>query len=273
MAAEFDHSTRAVLEALDLKPVEPDGWVCCGSTPAHRTDHHLAVELPLESMILYEQEGLSDITLPCAACYNRFRAAARDLRREPALKAELEQDLGQSYHDSLRILSLIDLILDKVGLEKVEQRVVRPLEGLKVVCYYGCLLTRPPDVTGADQAEYPRTMDRLMESLGATVLDWDRKVSCCGASLSAISPDLIFELSGDILNNAIARGADVIAVACPLCHTNLDGRQTQMPDQQPIPAMYFTQLMAVAFGLPEKAAALKKNLIDPRPVLSAAGVL
>jgi heterodisulfide reductase subunit B len=273
MAAEFDHSTRAVLEALDLKPVEPDGWVCCGSTPAHRTDHHLAVELPLESMILFEQEGLSDITLPCAACYNRFRAAARDLRREPALKAELEQDLGQSYHDSLRILSLIDLILDKVGLEKVEQRVVRPLEGLKVVCYYGCLLTRPPDVTGADQAEYPRTMDRLMESLGATVLDWDRKVSCCGASLSAISPDLIFELSGDILNNAIARGADVIAVACPLCHTNLDGRQTQMPDQQPIPAMYFTQLMAVAFGLPEKAAALKKNLIDPRPVLSAAGVL
>ena len=273
MAEEFDHSTRAVLEALDLKPIEPEGWVCCGSTPAHRTDHRLATQLPLESLILFEQEGLTDVTLPCAACFNRFRAATRDLRRDPALQAELEQDLGHTYHDSLTILSLLDLIHQRVGLEAVAQRVVKPLQGLKVVCYYGCLLTRPPGVTGSEDAEYPMQMDQLLQTLGATVLDWDRKVACCGASLSATQSDIVFELSGEILDNAQARGADAVAVACPLCHANLDGRQTQMEGRQPIPVLYFTQLMALALGLPDKATALKRNLVDPRPVLAGAGLL
>jgi heterodisulfide reductase subunit B2 len=273
MAAEFDHSTRAVLTELGLTPVEPDGWVCCGSTPAHRTDHHLAVKLPLESLIRFEQEGLSEVTLPCAACFNRFRAATRDLRLDPALKSELEQEVGHTYHDSLTVLSLLDVIADRVGVEAVSQHVTRPLAGLKVACYYGCLLTRPPSVTGSDSAEYPMQMDRLMQALGATVVDWDRKVACCGASLSATISDIVFELSGDILDNAIARGADIVAVACPLCHANLDGRQSQMRGRQAIPAMYFTQLMALAFGLPEPAMALKRNLIDPRPVLAAAGLL
>jgi heterodisulfide reductase subunit B len=116
-------------------------------------------------------------------------------------------------------------------------------------------------------------MDQLLQTLGATVLDWDRKVACCGASLSATNSDIVFELSGEILDNAQARGADAVAVACPLCHANLDGRQTQMEGRQPIPVLYFTQLMALAFGLPDKATALKRNLVDPRPVLASTGIL
>jgi len=272
LAKEFDLSTRTVLQALGIKPIEVEGWVCCGSTPAHRVDHHLATRLPLQSMILMEQAGLSQVTLPCAACFNRFRAAARDLRLDPALKEDLERELGYTYNDSLAILSLTDLIVDRIGLEKVTSAVKRPLEGLTVACYYGCLLTRPPRVTGAERAEYPDGMDRLMRALGATVVDWDRKVACCGASLSATKSDIVLEMSGDILANARARGADVVAIACPLCHTNLDGRQTQMPSGPRMPALYFTQLMAIAFGMPAQAA-LERNLIDPRPVLAGHGLL
>jgi heterodisulfide reductase subunit B len=272
MAAEFDRSTRAVLEALGVNPVEPEGWVCCGSTPAHRVDHHLATRLPLESLILYEQEGLSEVTLPCAACFNRFRAATRDIRLDPALREDIEREIGQPYHDSLQITSLPDLIVQRIGLETVEKKVKRPLEGLKVACYYGCLLTRPPGVTGAARAEYPDTVDRLMRALGATPVDWDRKVACCGASLSATETDIVLELSSEILANAKARGADVVAVACPLCHTNLDGRQTQMKGAPIVPAMYFTQLIAIALGMPGDAA-LDRNLINPRPVLAGRGLL
>jgi len=272
MAAEFDRSTRAVLKELGVKPVEPEGWVCCGSTPAHRVDHHLATRLPLESLILYEQEGLSEMTLPCAACFNRFRAAARDIRLDPALREDLEREVGHSYHDSVQITSLPDLIVERIGLETVEKQVRKPLAGLKVACYYGCLLTRPPGVTGAVRAEYPDTIDRLMRALGATPVDWDRKVACCGASLSATETEIVLEMSGGILANAKARGADVIAVACPLCHTNLDGRQTQMKGSPIIPAMYFTQLMAIALGMPGDAA-LDRNMIDPKPLLAGRDLL
>jgi heterodisulfide reductase subunit B len=111
-----------------------------------------------------------------------------------------------------------------------------------------------------------------MRALGATPVDWDRKVACCGASLSATETEIVLEMSGEILANAKARGADVVAVACPLCHTNLDGRQTQMRGAPIMPAMYFTQLIAIALGIPGDAA-LERNLIDPRPALAGRGLL
>ncbi|KPK95120.1 MAG: hypothetical protein AMJ88_01585 [Anaerolineae bacterium SM23_ 63] len=271
LAKEFDHSARAVLKTLDLQPVAPQGWICCGSSPAHRVDHRQSIQMPLESLVLYEQEGLKEVTLPCAMCFNRFRAAARELRLDPELKQDLDQELGFEYQDSVAISSLLDFVVDRVGLESISDKVQKPLKGLKVVCYYGCLLTRPPEVTGSVEPEYPMTMDRLMKTLGATVIDWDRKVACCGASLSLTKTELVFEMSGNILENAQARGADAVVVACPMCHINLDGRQTQM-DIQHIPVLYFTQLMALAFGMPDDAA-LKYNMIDPRPLLKERGLL
>jgi heterodisulfide reductase subunit B len=270
MAEEFDRSTRAVLEALDLKPVEPEGWVCCGSTPAHRVDEHLATRLPLESLVLFEREGLDEVALPCAACFNRFRAATRHLREDHELKDDLEREMGIAYHESVEVLSLLDLIEQRVGAESVRARVTQPLQGLRVACYYGCLLTRPPSITGAEDPEYPMAMDRLVQALGAEPVAWDSKVSCCGASLALTNLDIVVAMGRAVLENARARGADVVAVACPLCHSNLDTRQNKMNLEAPMPVLYITQLMALAFGLAPRAA-LHRNLTDPRPVLAAKG--
>jgi heterodisulfide reductase subunit B len=272
MAAEFDRSARAVLESLDLTPVEPEGWICCGSTPAHRVDEREAVRLPLTSLLMLQQQGFDEVALPCAACFNRFRSAVRELRRDTHLKEEMETDLGVDFHDGIAVLSLLDLLQERVGWEAIGGRVRQPLTGLKVACYYGCLLTRPPAVTGAAEAEYPMAMDRLMRALGAEPVPWDSKVSCCGASLALTNTEIVLEMSQAILDNARARGADVVAVACPLCHSNLDGRQMHMDIPAPIPVLYFTQLMALALGLKEHAA-LERNLVDPRPVLSSRGVV
>jgi heterodisulfide reductase subunit B len=272
LAKEFNLSALATLEALDRTPVEPKGWICCGSSPAHRVDHELAVQLPLESLALYEIEGVSEVTLPCAMCFNRFKAAARELRLDPELKEEVDQELGYEYQDSLAISSLLDYVVENVGLEAVAEKVTKPLEGLKVACYYGCLLTRPPEITGSKDPEYPMAMDHLMRALGAEPIDWDRKVSCCGASLSLTATDIVLEMSAKILENARTRGADLLAVACPMCHANIDGRQAQMEGLEPMPALYFTQLMALAFGMSEEAA-LKFNMVDPRPLLKERGLL
>jgi heterodisulfide reductase subunit B len=151
--------------------------------------------------------------------------------------------------------------------------VKKPLEGLKVVCYYGCLLTRPPEVTGAGHPENPTDMDELVAALGAEVVDWSYKTVCCGAAHSLTRPDIVVKLSGGILDHARQAGADAVVVACPLCHMNLDTRQFQMDLEAPLPVLFFTQLMAVALGLPEKDAALNKNLTDPRPLLRDKGLL
>jgi heterodisulfide reductase subunit B len=378
MAAEYDHSIRAIASVLELELVEPDGWLCCGSSPAHRADPDLALRLPMQNLALIEQMELGEVTLPCAMCFNRFRAALHETGADPALKSEIETEVGYHFKDSVAVRSLLDVLVNRVGLDKIASQIKTPLAGLKVACYYGCLLTRPPKVTHAEQPEYPMMMDSLMSALGATAVDWGSKTACCGASLSITRTDIVLDLSARILADARAAGADAVVVACPLCHANLDGRQHQMPHppapspevkrrtseegeqpppspddkrrtseereqprpspdgkrrtseegeqphpspdgkrrtleerEQPhpspddsilsgaqrsrrgvvtrpwppkgsgegwaggeaVPVFYFTQLMALSFGLGEKAAALSKNMVDTKPLLREKGIL
>jgi heterodisulfide reductase subunit B len=141
------------------------------------------------------------------------------------------------------------------------------------VAYYGCLLTRPPQVTESEHPENPTDMDDLLAALGAEVVDWSYKTLCCGAAHALTRPDIVRSLSGNLVHHAREAGADAIAVACPLCHMNLDTRQMQIEMNEPMPILYFTQLMALALGLPEKAAALNKNVVDPRPLLASRDLL
>ncbi|GAB4472425.1 MAG: hypothetical protein Kow00124_10450 [Anaerolineae bacterium] len=267
-AGEFDHSTRAVCEALGIRLIEPKGWVCCGSTAAHRADPQAAISLPLQNLILFEQSGFSEVTMPCAACFNRHKVAQHEVA---AGHAEPEVD-GVRYQETVQVNTLISTILTHVGIEGIEAVVKQPLTGLKVAPYYGCLLTRPPEVTGASAPENPTDMDQILAALGAEVVDWSYKTTCCGAAHSLTRPDIVLDLSSRLIQEARRAGADALAVACPLCHMNLDARQFQMGLSETVPVLYFTQLMALAFGLGERAAALGKNLADPRPLLRSKGL-
>jgi len=270
-AAEFNVSAQAVCENLGLTLIEPKGWVCCGSTSAHRCDPAEALRLPMENLALIEQSGFQEVTMPCASCFNRHKTALYNFRHNPA--HQTNPDAGYDYQDKVAVRTLIETIRKRVGAGAVRRAVKRPLAGLRVVTYYGCLLTRPPQVTGAEHPENPTDLDELIAALGAEVVDWSYKTTCCGAAHSLTRPDIVIKLSGNLIQHARAAGADLIVVACPLCHTNLDARQFQMDLGEPMPVLYFTQLMALAMGLPEKAMALRKNLIDPRPLLLSRGLL
>jgi heterodisulfide reductase subunit B2 len=270
---EFNVSSQAVCQALDINLIEPENWVCCGSSAAHRSDPVAATQLPMENLALIEQSGFEEVTMPCAACFNRHKAALYEIRHHAEQKAAVDLAVGYDYKDSVRVSTLSQAILEHAGPEKVAAKTEKPLSGLRVVCYYGCLLTRPPEVTEAEHHENPMDLDALMAALGAEVVDWSYKTVCCGAAHSLTRPDIVLNLSGNLIKHAREAGADVIAVACPLCHTNLDARQFQMKLEEPLPVMFFTQLMAVALGLPEKSAALNKNLVDPRPLLRSKGIL
>lgn len=270
---EFNTSTKAVAEALDLELIEPEGWLCCGGSSAHRADPEAAVRLPMENLALIEQSGFREVTMPCAACFNRHKAAQYEVRHDQEQKEAIDQRIGYKYQDTVKVNSIGETLLEHLGSEEVSARVKQPLEGLKVVCYYGCLLTRPPHITEAAHPENPTELDELVGALGAEVIDWSYKTTCCGAAHSLTRPDIVLDLSSTLIKEARLAGAEAIVVACPLCHTNLDARQFQMGFDYELPIIYFTQLMALALGLPQKDAALNKNLVDPRPLLKEKGIL
>jgi len=263
---EFHLSTKAVTEKLGLNLVELEGWKCCGTSPAHNTNHYRSIKLPMETLAIAQDMGHSYMTMPCAACFSRFRIAMHEVQQDPELRQRIAKEIGSEYTGGIKVDSLLTTITDRVGYDAAAKPVVKPLNGLKVVCYYGCLLTRPPDVTGEEHYEYPTNMDRLVEALGAEALDWTYKTDCCGGSLSLSTLEIALDLSHKILKNAQDVGADMIVTACPLCHANLDLRQKQINDEYGedlhTPILYFTQLMGVAYGLSPKALGLEKHFSD-----------
>jgi heterodisulfide reductase subunit B len=273
IAPEFDVSTLDVTEALGLDLVEPKGWVCCGSSFAHRADPEAALRLPMENLRILEKSGFGEVTMPCAACFNRHKAAQFEIKQHPEKRSQMDDKLGYKYQDSVVVHTLSESLLNHVGAEKIKEQVKKPLTGLKVVTYYGCLLTRPPEITQVEHPENPTDLDQIVSALGADVVDWSYKTTCCGASHSLTRPDIVLSLSKSLIEHAKEAGADLMVVACPMCHNNLDARQFQMDIAEPLPILYFTQLLALAFGLPEKAAALNKNLVDPKVLLSSKGLL
>ena len=268
---EYDLSTQAVFNALGFPLQEPEGWGCCGTTPAHSTDHFLSTLLPMKNIALIRGEGYGQITTPCPSCFLRMKVALKDTEENGDLRKKVTQELPNLSYNGMKIEHLLQTVTDRIGYQKVAAKVVRPIKGLKVVCYYGCIITRPPKITQVKDYEYPTQMDRLMKVLGITPLDWSYKTRCCGVSLGITQLPIALELSRKILKNAKRVGADAIAVACPLCHVNLDARQkqieTEFREQFQLPILYFTQLMGLAIGLNSEALGLDKHFVDPLPLL------
>jgi heterodisulfide reductase subunit B len=272
-ATEFDHTLKAVCKALDLKLVEPPGWICCGSTPAHTTDPVLAAYYAVQNLALVEQMGLDEMVAPCLGCYQRFLAAAHEVERDPEIAEKVADRIGYEYQGTVKTMHSVDALLKRVGLDKIRDRVQKPLKGMKVASYYGCATTRPAKLTGAEHVEYPMCMDDVVRALGGEPVDWSYKTDCCGGSLGITQTDVALELSAKILKNAKACGADLMITACPLCQVNVESRQMQMDLGFDLPVLYITQLMTLAFGMGEKKAELSKQIIDPGPVLREYGLL
>ncbi len=271
-AVDYDRTARAAAGALDIELVEPEGWTCCGSSPAHATDPAKATLMPMRTVTTIERMQIDTLTSPCSMCYARLKTAEQEVNQDSGKAMLVAQTLGYRYSGTVRVQTLLDTFMEQAGEEGIARRVKRPLKGLKVACYYGCLITRPSSVTGAEHPEYPMKMDYLMKALGADPLDWSSKTDCCGGSLSVTQTEVALKMTRRILENARACGADLVATMCPMCHMNLDARQPPLGLDADIPIVHATQLMVLAFGMGEAAALLDKAIVDPRPVLSTRGM-
>jgi heterodisulfide reductase subunit B len=263
--SEFDLSLRAVCSGLGVELQEVEGWICCGSTPAHSVSGLLSVALPVANLCLVETMKMDEVVVPCASCFRRLKSGHHETTTSPELMAKVNRVVDMPYKGTVGIVHPLEVLCGEEMLARITRRSRADLSHLRVVCYYGCLLTRPPKVMQFDQHEYPMSMDIVLRAAGITTLDWDFKTMCCGAAFSLTETDIVCKLSGDILDEAQSVGANAIAVACPLCHANLDMRQGEIEEKRAkeygLPVFYFTQLLALAMGIPGDELGLEKHLV------------
>jgi len=271
-AKELDSSFDATMERLDVELAEIPGWQCCGNSAARSANRLLAAALPANELAKVKDDmKLEAVAVPCAACFNRFQNANHAVGDE-ATATDIARVIGRPYEGGVKVLNLVDVYHDQVGLEALEARVVKPFRGLKVACYYGCLLTRPPKVTLAEDPEYPVHMDAVVRAIGCAPVEWDSKTDCCGAALSLCEQGVVDKLVRKIITNARERGAEAIVCACPLCQINLDSRQAEIKKADgawvDMPILFLSQMVGYALGVGEKQLGVTKTMVDASSVLA-----
>ncbi|WP_428559966.1 MAG: CoB--CoM heterodisulfide reductase iron-sulfur subunit B family protein [Solidesulfovibrio sp. DCME] len=260
-AVEFDQATRAMLERLDVEIEEIPDWTCCGASAADSVSQPLGHALPARNLALAEKHlpGL-DILMPCAACYlNHLKLTRQATGAVTREVNHLLADEGLTYSGKGgRVRHLLDVLSRDVGPDAVKARVTRELSGLVVAPYYGCQALRPYPVF--DDPEHPRSMEPVIEALGATVHPWRRGNVCCGASLMATHKDAALASVSAILK--AAAGADVIVTVCSMCQMNLDAYQSQALGHgaSAVAVLYLPQLVGLALGLSPREVLMEKNL-------------
>ncbi len=265
-AQEFDLSVKAVCDVLGVHLSEIPDWNCCGASAAHETSEELGFALPYLDLVKAESAKMDTVLSPCPACFSHLMETHEKVVSDKAFGERLQSVTeSKGYEGSISNRHVLDYFMDEVGLDAIKEKVRKPLEGLKVACYYGCL-TRLPGVS-MDSVEHPEMMDKIVEALGAEPVDWTHKTECCGASLSITRTEISLRLGREILDAVQRSEADCVAVVCPLCQSNLDVRQAGINSKYKtsfsFPIVYLTQLMGVAFGVPKSQLGFEKHVVAP----------
>jgi heterodisulfide reductase subunit B len=270
-AKEYNESLESVAKVLDIELEELPDWTCCGASSAHATSDTLAISLAARNLMIADERG-KELLVPCAACFQRLKAAEKALKSGKPVEG-----ITGSYSGQIEVVHPADFIWDKIGEKVLSSKVKKTLESLNPVCYYGCLVTRPPKVTDAKNPEDPQSMDEIMKAMGASVKNWSYKTDCCGGNLVLTHTELAKKLINKLFDMALEAEADCIVVGCPMCQSNLDTRQKEVSQDSGqsynLPVYYFTELMGLAFGSPDVDKWLNKHLTEAKSLLKKKGLL
>jgi heterodisulfide reductase subunit B len=264
--------------AVGVEMLELPRWNCCGTVYSLTSDDLIRQLAPIRNLIRVRNEKGGAVTTLCSMCFNTLKRANllvnEDSEKKRTINAFMDEE--EDYDGGVEVVHLLEIFRDKVGFESVRGKVTKPLQGLRVSSYYGCLLLRPEEV-GIDKAESPTVLEKLLESVGAEPVDSPYKTECCGSYQTVDKPELVVQKTKEIVSWAARNHAQCVVVSCPLCFFNLDRRQKDLAERDHdaviLPVFYFTQLLAVAFGLSDGVCGFEKHVIDPRPLLSGKGLI
>jgi heterodisulfide reductase subunit B len=276
-ARAYHTSLMSIAEPLGLELVEVEDWNCCGATEYFSINDIPAYALVGRNLaIASQQNGFEKLVAPCSACFLNLKKTDHNMGEYEEINHKVNTALkagGLQYQPgSVSIHHILEIIVQDVGLEAIKEKVQKPLYELKVAPYYGCLIPRPSAMDSFDDPEQPTSMDTLLTALGATVVYFPLKAQCCGGHMTQISEQTALELIRRLLKNADDNGADLISTVCPMCQLNLDAYQNAVNahygTKYNIPIIYFTQLIGLAFGIPEKELGFGKEIVSAQPALA-----
>lgn len=256
-ALDYDHSVRTVCGRLGIELIDIPDWNCCGASSAHMTSHEIGIRLPMRNLLLNLSKPGHDILVPCAACYQRLRAADQVMRNKPEF-----WDLAE-YRPDFKILHISTLLADPAITDCYQSMVVRSLGAMPIACYYGCLSLRHPKITGAANFEVPETLETIVRALGGSPVSWTHRTECCSGSLTMARPDIARRLVGDIQHAAIRGGASAFVTDCPMCQANLESRQADSSSGKSLPVFFATELIAAAISGEYPKKQQRVHLIAP----------
>ena len=263
-SGDYEMSVRACLAALGVSLRELDDWICCGATAAHCLNQKLAVALPARNLALAQRDGMDEMLAPCPMCSMELIKAGSLLAGDASLRDEISRIVELPVSGATQILNLIQ-VFQRIGVPRIKQAATRGLEAFQPACYYGCLLTRPPETLRFDDCEHPSSMETLLRELGARPVAWNYQTECCGAGMTIAHEATVLELSHKILSNAESHGANCIVVACPMCQVNLDMKQAAINAcygaAHALTVYYLSDLVGLALGLDERALGVDRHFV------------
>jgi succinate dehydrogenase / fumarate reductase cytochrome b subunit len=270
---ELNESTLAIAPLLGMELVELKGAPCSGSGVINSQNPVLADTYNAKTLAMAEELGLSLLTI-CSTCVGCLRKSNKRLKMDVAYRERVNEVLqpgGSTYHGKVDVTHLLYAILQEVGLEKLRSLVKRPLSGLKVAPFYGCYILRPAEVMGIDDPAHPSSLERVIEALGGTPVDYSGRTRCCGFPITLENEEASMRLAGKHIGEAKDQGADCMVTPCPLCHMNLDLQQPKASKvarrNLEMPVLHLPQLVGLALGVEPRRLGLNKHIISTAPVL------
>lgn len=281
-AKGFEISAVSSASFLDIKLIELPNWNCCGTVHSLSTDdvmHHVA---PLRNLMKAQDvdkdlflESNGKLVTFCSLCYNTLKRSGLLVKEDSEKRTKIANFIEKEESPQFEVVNFLE-VLREMGYGKIEKVVKKPLNGLNVLPYYGCMLLRPQDIC-IDDPEDPQVLENVLSALGANIIDSPYKTKCCGSYHTVANKSLAIKLSYNILSNSQNNGANALTTSCPLCAFNLDSLQRDIKQTYPsfseIPIFYYTQLMALSFDLEDKLLGFSSNYIDPKPLLTKLGLL
>ena len=275
---ELYPATKLICEKLGIELQEMPAASCTGAGVLQEKNELLGDTLNARTFAMAEALDLPILTI-CSTCQGVMSQANHRLKN-PEYLAKVNgflADEGLEYKGKARPKHLLWVLIEDIGLDKLMSLVTRPLAGTRMAPFYGCYIVRPTDALEFDENPNRQTaLEQIIETIGATVVDFEGKTRCCGFPILTINERNSMAMVGKHTSEAKDLGADAMITPCPLCHLNLDSFQPKAAAQagRPIemPILHMPQAIGLAMGLSPNDMGLKRHIVSTAPLELALGI-
>jgi heterodisulfide reductase subunit B len=274
----YELAVRNTAARLGIELVDINDYGCCGF-PAKSVDHETALLMSMRNLSLAEEQGL-DICAICSSCTGTLAEANRTVQANEELRqhanAQLRASTGRQYNGTLKVRHFARILFEQVGLDRIRGSVRTDLSELRLAAHYGCHYLKPTDAHDHfDDPEDPKSLDRLITTVGAESIHYEGRDLCCGGGILGADEQTALALPHLKLERAVAAGADALVVVCPFCDIMYEFQQRRIEKlyekHYRLPILFYPQLLGLAMGLSAADVGLRLNRVKSRKLMRIAG--